>query len=325
MKRSTATGKVIRLDRLILGRHKLLTGLVLGYGDSTIEQVKSYTRLREVSKDMKLTVDKHMTLEYEENCPLWLRPFQEAHILVSKFYFREKLCPVKHKDETDEDFDTRRKSLWSEAFEKMENVYFYSQASCRFFLYLDRFMQKDTNILWAFGHFGWQASFPELVEGFLPRILFYMKVCRNDSRIQKLGCQIITCLERYNFYRPRFNFVSIAMLTRMIHILEKHKKDSIIVMKVLCFCRMKQDILIKEHGNGFESDIQKPTDASFKALLIDFASELEDVIKVYENPDVVITLDIFDYTDQSKNYKQKTILICARTLLDDFNTKIAQN
>jgi len=111
----------------------------------------------------------------------------------------------------------------------------------------------------------------------------------------------------------------------MIDILEKYKKDSIIVMKVMCLCRMKQDILIKEHSNGFESDIQKPIDVSFKALLIDFASELEDVIKVYANPDVVITLDIFDYTDQSKKYKQKTILKHARTLLDDFNTKIAKN
>jgi len=329
MQRSTGMGKKNQEDtqpsRLILGHHKFLTGLVLGYGDSTIEQVKRYIKLREVSKGMKSTVEKHMTLEYEENFPLWLRRFQEAHILASKLYFKEKLFPVKNTDETVADFNTRRKSLWSEAFEKMENVYFYPQASYRFFLYLDRFMQKDKNIEWVFGYFGWKASFPKLVEGFLPRILFYMQVCRNDSRIQKLGCQIITCLERHHGYRGRFNFVSIAMWTRMINILEKHKKDSCVVMKVLLLCRMKQNILIRKHSNGFESDIQNPIDESYKALLIDFASELKDVIKVYENPDVIITLDIFDSTDRSKENTRKNILRSACTLLDNFNTKIAQN
>ena len=57
--------KTNREDRLILGRDNYLTGLVLGYGDSTIEQVKSYTKLRGVSTEMKSIVDKHMTLQYQ--------------------------------------------------------------------------------------------------------------------------------------------------------------------------------------------------------------------------------------------------------------------
>ena len=52
-------------SRLILGNDTFLTGLVLGYGDSTIEQVKRYTKLRGVSTEMKSIVDKHMTLQYQ--------------------------------------------------------------------------------------------------------------------------------------------------------------------------------------------------------------------------------------------------------------------
>ena len=326
---SRAMEKMNREDtepsRQFLGSNDLLTGLVLGYGDSTIEQVKMYTKLREVSNKFKSIIDKNMTQKCEENFPPWLKPFHTAHIIASKTYFRDKLCPVKNTDETTEDFNIRRKPLWSEAFLMMENVYFYPQASSKFFLYLDRFMQNDQNIEWAFGWFGLNASFPEMVEGFLPRILFYMQVCAKDSRIQKLGCQVITCLEGHEHYKGRFNFVSITMWTRMIDILEKHKKNSCVVMKVLWLCRMKQDILQEKHSNGFESDIQKPTFASYKTVLIDFALELEDVIKVYENPDIVITLDVFDYRDTSKDITQRNILRYARTLLNDVNTKIAQN
>jgi len=57
--------KTNREHRLILGRDIYLTGLVLGYGDNTIEQVKSYLKLRGVSTEMKSIVDKHMTLQYQ--------------------------------------------------------------------------------------------------------------------------------------------------------------------------------------------------------------------------------------------------------------------
>jgi hypothetical protein len=148
-----------------------------------------------------------------------------------------------------------------------------------------------------------------------------MKVCANDSRIQKLGCQVITCLEGHQHYKGRFNFVSIAMWTRMIDILKTHKKCSCVVMKALWLCVMKQNILQQKHSSGFESDIQK----THKALLIDFALEVEDVIRVYETPDVLITTDVFDYTDRSKDCAQRTILRYAHTLLDEVNTILAQN
>ena len=307
--------KMNRKDRPILGRDTFLTGLVLGYGNSTIEQVKSYTKLRKVSTNMKSIIDKHMTLEYEENCPIWLRPFQEAHVLASKLYFKGKLFPVKNTDETDADFNTRRKSLWSEAFEKMENVYFYPQASYRFFLYLDRFMDKNQNVEWAF------ASFPELVEGFVPRVLFYMQACRNDPRIQKLGCKIILRLELNERNIGILTFASIAMWTRMIDILEKHKKNNGVVMSVLDLYDTKTDKIIQH----CLKDIQNPIHASCKALLVFFAFELEDVIKVYKNADVVITLDIFDHTDRSEDYTKKKILRYARDILTNLRTILAQD
>jgi len=305
--------------------------LVLGYGDSTIEQVKSYVKLRGVSTEMKSIVDKHMTLQYQENCPLWLRPFQEAHILASKSYFKEKLFPVKIKDETDEEFDTRRKSLWSEAFEKMENVYFYPQASYRFFLYLDRLMKTYKNVEWAF------VSFPELVEGFVPRILFYMQTCRNDPGIQRMGCKIISRLELYDkiIFRPNYSlfriqiaiptFFSIAMWTRMIDILEKHKRDNMVVESVLRLYDGKTERIIKNCLKPGESDINSPINASCKDLLILFAFEVEDVIKVYKNPDVVITLDVFDYTDTCEDDTKKRIVRLARQILNNFKTILSLN
>jgi len=93
MQRSTSMHKTNREHRLILGRDIYLTGLVLGYGDNTIEQVKSYLKLRGVSTEMKSIVDKHMTLRYQKKLSALVETFPRSTYTCIKVILKRKTIP----------------------------------------------------------------------------------------------------------------------------------------------------------------------------------------------------------------------------------------
>ena len=97
MQRSTSIEKPNPESRLILGCDKFLTGLVLGYGDSTIEQVKRYTKLRGVSTEMKSIVDKHMTLRYQKKLSALVETFPRSTYTCIKVILQRKTIPSQNK------------------------------------------------------------------------------------------------------------------------------------------------------------------------------------------------------------------------------------
>ena len=288
--------------RQYLSSDEILTSLVMNHGDSTIERVKEYNRMRSVSKSMNEMVESNMEPTCNtRTCPIWMKKFHAQKVKGTSEYFDKCLLPTQNENESDDDYRERRSLLFDEVLQTMNAVYIYETSLMIMFKCLQKVIESTVYCTFL------TSNIKRVSFDFNESIATWMGPHRKNRIIQILGCGLI---ERF----PDF-YIKSHVVNRLIIILKDYAKDSDVVLSALS---VLEDNVIK---------IKDDTTNEFDVTpLINMNTTISKIVQIYENCKDGDCMKLYDVDELSDTIPKKrdNILTSSCKFLESSSSRLSR-